>query len=103
LWVFRAFDDSRTCPASSGASICELHLEIVVNPLPGETHLARNVGYVHLFGGQIMDLVISFHTLLMALLALLPPFVCFGLYAKEGRIRLPLHWRRRLPGSALLL
>ena len=80
-----------------------LHLEIVIDPLAGESHLARNVGHVYLFGGQIVDLVIAFHTLLMVLLALLAPGVCFALYTREGQVRLPLRWRQVLAGSALRL
>ena len=48
-----------------------LHLEIVVDPLPAQPHLACNVGYVHLFGEEVMDLVIAFYTLLMVLLTFL--------------------------------
>jgi hypothetical protein len=48
-----------------------LQLKLDVTPLPTQPHLARNVGYVHLFGEKAVDLVLAFDPLLMVLVTLL--------------------------------
>ncbi len=83
--VFRGIKARPTCSVNPCSFWWLLHLQIVVDPLPGETHLARNGGHVHLFGGQIMDVVRAFHTLLMVLLALLLlAFALAGMPRKNG-------------------
>src|ERR1700726_4323571 len=48
-----------------------LHVQIVVDPLSAHSHLVRDGGYVHLFGEEVMDLLIAFDPLLMVLLTFL--------------------------------
>ena len=60
-----------------------LHLQIVVDSLSAHSHLARDVGDIHLFGEEVMDLVVALDPLLMVLLTFLVPFVSSCLCARE--------------------